>query len=102
MTVTLNDKYYVLYHNEGVEFSDSYVKFIEEQVDAISFEIKDAYGLGETALISKLVKQGDYTQLHKNNVYIGKYCIEQADLMDDDNVIMINNFFEINRIRRTC
>ena len=91
VTVTLNDKYYVLYHNEWVEFSDSYVKFIEEQVDAISFEIKDAYGLGETALISKLVKQGDYTQLHKNNVYIGKYCIEQADLMDDDNVIMIKD-----------
>lgn len=89
VTVTLNDKYYVLYHNEWVEFSDSYVKFIEEQVDAISFEIKDAYGLGETELISKLVKQDGYTQLHKNNVYIGKYCIEQADLMDDDNVIMV-------------
>ena len=91
VTVTFNGKYYVLYHNEWVEFSDSYVKFIEEQVDSLTFEIKDAYGLGETALIDKLVKQGDYTQLHKNNVYIGKYCIEQADLMDDDNVVMIKD-----------
>lgn len=91
ITITFNDKYYVLYHNEWVEFSDSYVKFIEEQVDSIPFEIKDAYGLGETALIDKLVKQGDYTRLHKNNVYIGKYCVEQADLMDDDNVVMIKD-----------
>ena len=57
ITITFNDKYYVLYHNEWVEFSDSYVKFIEEQVDSIPFEIRDAYGLGETALIDKLVKQ---------------------------------------------
>lgn len=35
---------------------------------------------------------GKYTQLHKNNVYIaGKYCIEKADLMDDENVIMIKD-----------
>ena len=91
ITITINGKYYVLYHNEWVEFSDSYVKFIEEQVDNIEFSIKDSYGLGETKLIDKLVKEQGYTQLHKNNVYIGKYCIEQADLMDSDNVIMIKD-----------
>ncbi len=91
ITITLRNTYYVLYHNEWVEFSDSYVKFIEEQVDSISFEIKDAFGLGETGLIDKLIKQEEYTQLHRDNVYIGKYCVEQADLMDDDNVIMIKD-----------
>lgn len=91
ITITTNGKYYVLYHNEWVEFSDSYVKFIEEQVDNIEFLIKNSYGLGETKLIDKLVKENGYTQLHKNNVYIGKYCIEQADLMDSDNVIMIKD-----------
>lgn len=91
ITLTLNDKYYVLYHNEWVEFSESYVKFIEEQVDNIEFLLKDSYGLGETDLIEKLVKEESYTKLHKKNVYIGKYCIEQADLMDEDNIIMIKD-----------
>ena len=40
-------------------------------------------------LIESLSQSGKYIQLHKDNVYIGKYCIEKADLMDDDNVIMI-------------
>lgn len=91
ITITQKGKYYVLYNNEWVEFSDSYVKFIEEQVDNIEFSIKDSYGLGETKLIDEFVNKHGYTQLHKNNVYIGKYCIEQADLMDSDNVIMIKN-----------
>lgn len=74
-----------------MEFSDSYVKFIEEQVDNIEFLLKDSCGLGETKLIDKLVKENGYTQLHKHNVHIGKYCIEQADLMDSENVIMIKD-----------
>ena len=91
ITIDYDNKYYVLFHNEWVEFSDSYVKFIEEQVDGIDFEIKDHKGLSETDLIADLVGQGLYTQLHKNNVYIGKYCVEQADLMDNNNVIMIKD-----------
>lgn len=91
ITIDYDNKYYVLFHNEWVEFSDSYVKFIEEQVDGIDFEIKDHKGLSETDLIADLVGQGLYTQLHKNNVYIGKNCVEQADLMDNNNVIMIKD-----------
>jgi len=74
-----------------VEFSESYVSFIEEQVDSISYEIKDVGDVTETQLIDSLVKAGHYTQLHKDNVYIGKYCIEKADLMDDNNIIMIKD-----------
>ena len=94
MTLDHDGKYYVLFHNEWVEFSESYVKFIEEQVDGIDFEIKDHKGLSETDLIADLVGQGLYTQLHKNNVYIGKYCVEQADLMDNNNVIMIKDQYQ--------
>ena len=57
----------------------------------IDFEIKDCNGMTETKLIEDLVGKGLYTQLHKSNVYIGKYCIEQADLMDNNNVIMIKD-----------
>ena len=64
---------------------------MEEQVDDISFEIKDSFGLSEDELITKLAASGAYKQLHKKNVYIGKYCVEQADLMDDENVIMIKD-----------
>ena len=92
VTITNNGKYYVLYHNEWVEFSESYVSFIEEQVDSIQFDLKDAGKQNETQLIETLVQSGQYTQLHKANVYIaGKYCIEKADLMDDDNIIMIKD-----------
>ena len=91
VTIEYNGKYYVLYHNEWVEFSESYVSFIEEQVDSISYEIKDVGDVTETQLIDSLVKAGHYTQLHKDNVYIGKYCIEKADLMDDNNIIMIKD-----------
>ena len=91
VTIEYNGKYYVLYHNEWVEFSDSYVSFIEDQVDTIQFEIKDAGNLNETELIASLAAGGQYTQLHKDNVYIGKYCIEKADLMDDNNIIMIKD-----------
>jgi len=80
-----------LLHNEWVEFSESYVSYIEEQVDSILFEIKDSDGQTETELIDSLLISGKYTQLHKDNVYIGKYCIEKADLMDDDNIIMIKD-----------
>lgn len=33
VTIEYNGKYYVLLHNEWVEFSESYVSYIEEQVD---------------------------------------------------------------------
>lgn len=92
ITVELNGKYYVFFQNEWVEFSESYVKFIQEQVDSINFVIKQATNQTETELIDSLVASGKYTQLHKDNVYInGKYCIEKADLMDDENVIMIKD-----------
>lgn len=91
VTIDLKGKYYVLFHGEWVEFSESYVKYVEEQVDNIPFEIKDSGGLSEAELIEKLVFSGAYTQLHKQNVYIGKYCIEKADLMDDENVIMVKD-----------
>ena len=91
VTIEYSGKYYVLYHNEWVEFSDSYVSFIEERVDSIQFELKDVGNMNETQLIESLVKTGQYTQLHKENVYIGKYCIEKADLMDKDNIIMVKD-----------
>lgn len=92
ITIELNGKYYVFFQNEWVEFSESYVKFIEEQVDSITYEIKPSTNQTETELIDTLVASGKYTQLHKDNVYIGgKYCIEKADLMDDENVIMIKD-----------
>mgnify|MGYP005891016343 CR=1 FL=1 len=40
MTVELSGKYYVFFQNEWVEFSESYVKFIEEQADEI---VKNGY-----------------------------------------------------------
>lgn len=92
ITVELNGKYYVFFQNEWVEFSESYVKFIEEQVDSINYKIKPSTNQTETELIDTLVASGNYTQLHKDNVYIGgKYCIEKADLMDAENVIMIKD-----------
>lgn len=92
ITVELNGKYYVFFQNEWVEFSESYVKYIKDQVDSIKFRIKKSENRTETELIDSLVASGKYTQLHKNNVYInGKYCIEKADLMDDDNVVMIKD-----------
>lgn len=92
ITVEFNGKYYVFFQNEWVEFSESYVKFIQEQVDSINFHIKQSTNQTETELIDSLVASGKYTQLHKDNVYInGKYCIEKADLMDDESVIMIKD-----------
>ena len=91
ITLEYDEKYYVLFHNEWVEFSDSYVTYIKEQVDSISFEIKNAGKKTETQLISSLVKTGKYKQLHKHNVYYKGFCIEKADLMDNDNVIMIKD-----------
>lgn len=92
ITIELNGKYYVFFQNEWVEFSDSYVNFIKEQVDSINYQIKPCTEQTETELINTLVASGQYTQLHKDNVYIsGKYCIEKADLMDDENVIMIKD-----------
>lgn len=91
VNIDIDKKYYVLFRGEWVEFSESYVKYIEKQVDDIPFEIKDSFDLSETKLIEKLASTGNYTQLHKNNVYLGKYCIEQADLMDEENVIMIKD-----------
>jgi uncharacterized protein (TIGR04141 family) len=91
ITIDYNGKYYVLIHNEWVEFSDSYVKFVENQVDQIPFEFKDSYGLSEDDLIAKLVNEEDYIQLHKKNIYVDRYCIEKADLMDSENVIMIKD-----------
>lgn len=91
VTIEYNGKYYVLYHNEWVQFSESYVSFIKEQVDGIQFELKGHGDLSETELIDTMVATGQYTQLHKDNVYIGKYCIEKADLMDQNNVIMIKD-----------
>ncbi len=41
-----------------VEFSESYVSYIEEQVDSILFEIKDAGGQTETELIDSLITSG--------------------------------------------
>ncbi len=88
----LNGKYYVFFRNEWVEFSESYVEFIQEQVDSINFHIEPSTNQTETELINSLVAKGKYAQLHKDNVYInGKYCIEKADLMDDENVIMIKD-----------
>lgn len=89
VTIDLEGKYYVLFHNEWVEFSDSYVNYIKQQVDTISFSIKDIPEDSETRLIDRLVSSGQYIQLHKNNVYCGPYCIEKADLMDAENVIMV-------------
>ncbi len=91
VTIEYDGKYFVWFHNEWVEFSESYVSFIEEQVDSIKFELKDAGNKNETQLIESLAQSRQYTQLHKDNVYIGKYCIEKADLMDDDNIIMIKD-----------
>ena len=91
VTIEYDGKYYVLFHNEWVEFSESYVSYIKEQVDSIQFELKDCGNMNETELIESLANTGQYTQLHKANVYIGKYCIEKADLMDDQNVIMIKD-----------
>lgn len=91
VSLDLDGKYYVLYYNEWVEFSNTYVKYIEDQVDSIDYRFVDNNGLGETDLIKELVKDSKYTQLHKQNKYIGKYCIEQADLMDADNIIMIKD-----------
>lgn len=91
ITMEHNKKYYVLFRNEWMEFSESYISFIEEQVDGIPFEFKDAEGKNEDDLIKSLVAAGKYTQLHKQNVHIGKYCIEKADLMDDNNIVMIKD-----------
>ena len=39
-----------------------------------------------------MVASDKYTQLHKDNVYIdGEYCIEKADLIDDESVVMIKD-----------
>lgn len=91
ISLEYNGHYYVLYYNEWVEFSESYIKFIQDQVDEIHVCFVDSMGLGETDLIAEYAKKPQYTQLHKRNKYVGKYCIEQADLMDDDNVIMIKD-----------
>ena len=91
VTIEHDGKYYVFYQNSWFEFSESYVKYIEDQVDSIQFELKDATNKTETELIDELVATGQYVQLHKDNVYIGKYCIEKADLMDDNNIIMIKD-----------
>ena len=89
VTIEHNKKYYVLLRNEWVEFSESYVAYIQEQVDSIAFEKKKIKYKTETKLIDEEAKNGRYTQLHKANVYISKFCIEKADLMDDQNVIMV-------------
>lgn len=91
VTIEIGDKYYVSYDGRWYRFSESYLNYIKQRVDEVGFEIKESYGLGENELIDKLVKDNKYTQLHKRNIYIGKYCIEQADLMDDENVIMIKD-----------
>ena len=85
-------KNYVLHQGEWVEFSSSYIEYIESQVDDMEFSIKDSFMLNETALIERLSEEGNYTPLHTHNVYVkGKYCIELADLMDNDYVIMIKD-----------
>lgn len=89
ITVDLDSKYYVLFQSKWVQFNESYIAYIKDQVDSIHYEIKAIAEKREPELIDRLVAQGDYIQLHKDNVYIGKYCIEKADLMDDENVIMI-------------
>ena len=39
-----------------------------------------------------MVASDKYTQLPKDNVYIdGEYCIEKADLIDDESVVMIKD-----------
>lgn len=91
VTIEQNGKYYVSHEGHWFVFSETYVNFIEKQVDEISFEKRDSFGLNENGLINKLVSEGNYIQLHKNNVYLGKFCIEQADLMDKDNIIMIKD-----------
>ena len=58
------------------------------QKEEFNTKIADA----ETELIDSLVENGEYIQLHKQNIYVnGKYCIEKADLMDENNVIMIKD-----------
>ncbi len=91
VTFEIGGKYYVLYHNEWVEFSESYIEYIKNRVDEIIFEKKNHGNKNETGLIEELVRTGQYIQLHKQNVHIGKYCIEKADLMDEDNIIMIKD-----------
>ncbi len=91
ITCEYDGQYYVYLNNMWVQFSESYVRYIEEQVDGIPFVIKDSMELTESKLIENLVSAGEYEQLHKNNVYIGKYCIEKADLMDSENVVMIKD-----------
>ena len=91
VTIEQDGKYYVSHEGSWFVFSESYIKFIEQQVDEITFEKKNHFGLGENELIDKLVAEEGYTKLHKDNVHIGKYCIEKADLMDEENVIMIKD-----------
>lgn len=91
VTIDYEGKYFVLYENKWVEFSESYIRFIEEKVDSIEFAHKENFGLSEDKLIDKLVKTKGYEKLHRENVRLGNYCIEKADLMDEENVIMIKN-----------
>lgn len=58
ITVEFNGKCYVFFQNEWVEFSESYVKFIQEQVDSINFHIKQSTNQTETELIDSLVASG--------------------------------------------
>lgn len=92
VTIEVNNRYYVYLDKGWVEFNESYIEYIKEQIDKIKFVLKEPWGLSEDELIDKCVRDGGYKQLHKQNVYIGKYCIEKADLMDKESVIMVKKY----------
>lgn len=90
-TVDFDNKYYVYAGGEWIEFSKSYVSYIEAEVDKIELIEKDDYGLNEDDLIPKMVSDFGYTQLHRSMVYFKGYSIEQADLINDDNIVMVKD-----------
>ena len=91
ITISLESKYYVLYHNDWVVFNDSYVKYIEDQVNEIEM-IKEPFTVAdEDELVRQMSETGNFQALHKQNVYIGKYCIEKADLMNNKTVVIIKS-----------
>ncbi len=89
VTLELNNRYFVYFDKGWVEFSESYIEYIKDQIDNIQFKLQPPCSLNENDMIAECMLTGKYIQLHKDNVYIGKYCIEKADLMDDDNIIMV-------------
>lgn len=92
VTIEKAGKYYVFFDGKWFEFSESYIKYIEDKVDEIEFMIKDDYNKNENDLIDHMVSCYNYKKLHKKIVMINhKYQIEEADLMDEKNIIMVKD-----------